>query len=164
MSIVIHKATLADATALARIHKECFDEAWDETSFRRFLEQDNIFAFLGNNADANQSQAFILSRVTAEEAEILSLGTVPAARRFGLAAALLQYVAREAACRHASVMFLEVAEDNKAALALYESYGFMLAGRRPSYYSRAAARAVDALLLRRALPICKTMGMKRRLD
>jgi ribosomal-protein-alanine N-acetyltransferase len=46
--------------------------------------------------------------------------------------------------------FLEVAEDNDAALALYTAAGFAAIGRRPAYYrGRSGARA--ALTLRIAL-------------
>ena len=52
----------------------------------------------------------------------------------------------------AEQMFLEVAEDNAAALALYRRAGFEAAGRRRGYYPREAGAAVDALLLVRKLP------------
>ena len=49
-------------------------------------------------------------------------------------------------------MFLEVAEDNRAARALYAAAGFASVGRRPAYYARpGAADAVAALILRRDL-------------
>jgi len=37
-------------------------------------------------------------------------------------------------------MFLEVAEDNEAAIHLYRSLGFQPIGRRPAYYRRADGR------------------------
>jgi ribosomal-protein-alanine N-acetyltransferase len=49
------------------------------------------------------------------------------------------------------VLFLEVADDNPAALALYEGSGFEQAGRRRAYYARPDARRADALVLRRPL-------------
>ena len=48
----------------------------------------------------------------------------------------------------AESMFLEVAEDNAAALALYAKAGFTEAGRRRGYYRRSGGTAVDARVLR----------------
>jgi ribosomal-protein-alanine N-acetyltransferase len=47
----------------------------------------------------------------------------------------------------AAAMFLEVAESNAAARALYGGLGFAPVGRRPRYYENGE----DALVLRRAL-------------
>ena len=52
-----------------------------------------------------------------------------------------------AAARGATRVFLEVAEDNLAARALYERTGFVEAGRRPGYYAAADGGRRDALLL-----------------
>ena len=45
-------------------------------------------------------------------------------------------------------MFLEVATDNAAALALYDRLGFVRAAQRKGYY-----RGGDALVLKTALPL-----------
>ena len=82
----------------------------------------------------------------------------------GLARALLIEAAAEAVKRGATTMFLEVAEDNLAALALYRDCGFTAHGRRRAYYMRGGAQPVDALMLRVQLPIETAMGMARRLD
>ncbi|MFA4893699.1 GNAT family N-acetyltransferase, partial [Brevundimonas sp.] len=58
----------------------------------------------------------------------------------------------EAAARGARRLFLEVAEDNEAARALYGRAGFSEAGRRPRYYARADGSRRDALLLALDLP------------
>jgi ribosomal-protein-alanine N-acetyltransferase len=50
-------------------------------------------------------------------------------------------------------MFLEVAEDNAAALALYTAAGFATTGRRRAYYRRPGGLLVDALMLRSPLPL-----------
>ena len=50
----------------------------------------------------------------------------------------------------AEAIFLEVAEDNTAAIALYRSARFSWAGRRSGYYRR-DDEATDALVMRRWL-------------
>ena len=90
---------------------------------------------------------FILLRAVADEAEILTLAVRPAARRRGLGARLVQEGVVAAAARGATRLFLEAAQDNIAALALYARAGFAEAGRRPGYYARPDGGRQDALLL-----------------
>ena len=151
MTTFIRAATISDAGALARIHANCFTAPWDEEAFRRFLGNPGMLALGAQDAAATDLQAFILIQVAADESEIVSLGTYASARRSGLAHALLARALAEAAQRGAQAMFLEVAEDNFAGIALYQRCGFTLQGRRRSYYERPHG-PVDALLLRRSLP------------
>ena len=60
---------------------------------------------------------------------------------------LLQALLHEAAARGATEVFLEVAESNAAARALYAKAGAQEVGRRRRYYADGA----DALILRMAL-------------
>jgi ribosomal-protein-alanine N-acetyltransferase len=55
----------------------------------------------------------------------------------------------EAARRGARRIYLEVAEDNAAARALYAAEGFEPIGRRRGYYARREGPAVDAITMRR---------------
>ncbi|RYD18826.1 MAG: GNAT family N-acetyltransferase, partial [Lysobacteraceae bacterium] len=68
----------------------------------------------------------------------------PAARRAGIGRALMMQAMRTAGSGGASAMFLEVAEVNAPARALYAACGFSAVGRRVRYY----AGGVDALVLR----------------
>ena len=117
MNRPVRRAETGDAGVLAALQAQCFDEAWDEASFRRLLAGDGIVALLASaDASATESQAFILLQVAAGQSEILSFGTLKAARRNGLARLLLTKAAAEALQQGALEMFLEVAEDNAAAL------------------------------------------------
>jgi ribosomal-protein-alanine N-acetyltransferase len=88
---------------------------------------------------------FILSRVAADEAEVLTLAVAPELRRKGLGAALLARAAREARTGGAKRLLLEVAADNHPALSLYERAGFAKVGARKAYYDRQGG--ADALTL-----------------
>jgi len=68
-------------------------------------------------------------------------------QRAGVAAGLLEGLARAARRGDAKRIFLDVAEDNEAARALYQKLGFAEVGRRKRYYQRAGAEPVDALTL-----------------
>lgn len=135
---------LTAPAVLAELHRSCFAAPWSETEFAALLGQPGVVA-------AAEAEGFILIRVAADEAEILTLAVRPDARRRGLGRRLVEAGARAAAGRGAARLFLEVAEDNVAARALYGAAGFVEAGRRRAYYPRPEGPAADALILARAL-------------
>jgi [ribosomal protein S18]-alanine N-acetyltransferase len=158
MPISIRTASADDAALLARLHAECFEQPWDAAAFEGFLRDGSTFALLADVA--SDAHAFILIRIAADESDILSLGTLPAVRRSGLARALVEAACNEAHRRGAQRLFLEVADDNHAALALYRSCGFATLSRRPAYYLRGNGRTADAFILSAALPlICHGAGV-----
>jgi [ribosomal protein S18]-alanine N-acetyltransferase len=124
---------------LAEVHAKAFDGSWSPQAFSDLLASPGVFA-LGD------AQGFILCRVVLDEAEILTLAVVPEARRAGLGRDLVRAAARVAADRGAERLFLEVADDNAAARALYAGLGFEPSGRRCGYYARPGGDPVDALL------------------
>jgi ribosomal-protein-alanine N-acetyltransferase len=131
----------AYAKPLAALHKIAFPQApWDETAFATLLSHPGTIAWLDNRG------GFLVLRIAADEAEILTIGTT--VHRQGIATTLLQTAIRHAAEAGATALFLEVATTNHPALALYENQGFHAAGRRKSYYPTGE----DALILTRPLP------------
>lgn len=98
------------------------------------------------------ARCFALVRVVADEAELLTIATRPDQQRRGLARGCMAAWMAEAAARGAAQAFLEVAEDNAPARALYARLGFAETGRRRGYYGRDGAPAVDAIVMARALP------------
>jgi [ribosomal protein S18]-alanine N-acetyltransferase len=154
VSATIREARLEDVELLASIHAECFRESWDAQAFRALLERPGCFA-LATGAE-HVLEAFILIQLAGDEAEIQSLGTRDKFRRKGLARALVEGAAAESFRRGARAMFLEVAEDNGAGLALYRRLSFTEAGRRRGYYPRGKdISAADALVLRANLPLIR---------
>jgi [ribosomal protein S18]-alanine N-acetyltransferase len=146
--VKLRPASAADAAAMARAHAAAFPAPWSAEDILSFAEQPGGFALI---ADAGPEVAgFILCRVMAGEAEVLTLAVRPDHRRGGVASALVEAAAAFAA-QTAEAMLLEVAEDNPGALALYARIGFRTVGRRAGYYARSGAASVDALVMRRAL-------------
>ena len=144
----LRPATRADADALAEVHAGAFDAPWSAAAILRFAEDPGGFA-LAVEAEAGLA-GFIVCRVMAGEAEVLTLAVQPGHRRRGVARSLLGGAIALAA-QTAGAMFLEVAEDNPAAVALYAQAGFSPVGRRVGYYRRNAAPSVDAIVMRRTL-------------
>ncbi len=141
---MIRRVTAAAAADLARLHAEAFAEPWDEAALAGLVGSSGAFALLADDG-------FVLVRALAGEAEILTLAVRPAARRRGLGRALVQAAAAGAHEAGAESLFLEVAADNAAAIALYAECGFEPVGRRNAYYRRRTEPAVDALVLRKTL-------------
>lgn len=141
----LRPANSADAGLLAAMHRSAFEDPWGEAEIGSLLDGPGGFALI-----AEEASGFILCRAVGGEAEILTLAVDPAARRRGLAKALVEAAAKIADEMGAEALFLEVAEDNTAAIALYQAARFNWAGRRPGYYRR-ADEATDALVMRRWL-------------
>jgi ribosomal-protein-alanine N-acetyltransferase len=78
------------------------------------------------------------------EAEIVTIAVRPGVRGQGVGRLLLNGVLAEAVRRGAVELFLEVAEPNTAARALYAGVAAREVGRRPRYY----ADGTDALVMR----------------
>ena len=144
----LRPASRADAAAMAQIHATAFASPWSAEDILRFAAAPGGFALVAETE--GEMAGFILCRVMAGEAEMLTLAVRPALRRRGVALALVE-AASALAAQTAEAMFLEVAEDNPGALALYRRSGFSAVGRRAGYYGRAGGAAVDAVVMRRAL-------------
>jgi ribosomal-protein-alanine N-acetyltransferase len=145
---MIRAATPLDAPAFAALHRRCFEDPWSEESFDALLSNAPVFGFLFRE-DAVES--CLLARAAVGEAEILTLATLPEARRTGLASLLLESAIREAKARGVRSFFLEVAQNNRPALELYAKFGFRTVGRRPGYYASKHGPTGDALILCRDL-------------
>lgn len=128
------------AETLAALHATAFPAPWAAAALADLLIQPGVVA---ETAD----DGFILIRVVADEAEILTLAVRPEARRQGLGGRLVAAAAASAAALGAARLFLEVAQDNAAARGLYARNGFVEVGRRRGYYARPGAMAADALTL-----------------
>lgn len=133
------------AERLAAVHATAFDTPWSAAAIADLLQQAVVFA-------VETPDGFILMRSVADEAEILTLAVHPAARGKGQGTRLVLDGVAAADARGAERVFLEVAQDNVPARAVYARTGFVEAGRRPGYYSRPDGSRADALLLALNLP------------
>jgi ribosomal-protein-alanine N-acetyltransferase len=144
--MILRGADGAEAPALARLHVRAFDHPWSEDEFAELLAGAGAFALA---AEAETGLVgFVLCRALAGEAEILTLAVDPAARRRGVARALLAAAVAASQAAGAETLFLEVAADNAAAIGLYTGARFVRAGARPGYYARGEGVFVDAAVMR----------------
>jgi ribosomal-protein-alanine N-acetyltransferase len=145
----LSEASPRDAAALAVLHAASFRHGWSDGEFEQMLTERNIVAHRATSGPA--LHGFILSRLAAGEAEILSVAVAASRQGKGLGRALLDLHLRRLAGLGAGAVFLEVDEDNAPARRLYQRAGFREVGRRPGYYSQGRDRAATALVLRRDL-------------
>lgn len=131
---------------MAALHAATFTtpRPWSEAEFTALLARPGTVLSVAN-------QGFALAQVTLDEAELLTIAVAPEAQGQGIGRRLLCEIEAEAAARGAETMFLEVAENNHAAIALYRSAGYRDTGRRPRYYTAPDGRRLDALVMARSL-------------
>jgi [ribosomal protein S18]-alanine N-acetyltransferase len=142
----ISEAREGDAAALAALHALSFQRGWGEVEFQRLLADRAVVGH--RTAIGRTAIGFIVSRLTAGEAEILSVAIGPDWRGRGFARPLLDLHLRRLAGLGARTVFLEVGEHNRPAGRLYRRAGFYEVGRRQGYYDGGPAAA---LVLRRDL-------------
>jgi [ribosomal protein S18]-alanine N-acetyltransferase len=146
---VVEPASLRDAPRLAQLHAASFHRGWGEAEFEDMLSQRNTLVhrlrlrskFIG----------FAVSRIAADEAEILSIAIASGHRGRGLSRQLLVTHLGHLAGRGVRTVFLEVEENNLPARRLYDRAGFAVAGRRERYYREAGGEQLNALVMRRDL-------------
>ncbi len=133
--------------ALAALHALCFDATprpWSAGEFTVLIAQPETLLLTAPHG-------FALGRVIATEAELLTMAVSPQARRRGVASGLLRAFEAAAVLRGAMEAFLEMAETNAPARALYAAAGYDRVGCRPRYYAANGGAGVDALVLRKDL-------------
>lgn len=142
-----------DSEALAELHHEDFVRPWSDGEFAALLAQETVFGYAARDSGRPKAPmfGFVLARLAAGEAEILSVAVARSCRRLGLGRQLMDAVLRELHRQRADALFLEVDESNTPAVALYRRLGFREVGRRPGYYPAEGDRKSAALVLRRDL-------------
>jgi ribosomal-protein-alanine N-acetyltransferase len=145
----LSEARAPDAAAIATLHGQSFRRGWSDSEVEQLLLDPRVLAHRA--VSGSDFAGFILSRMAAGEAEILSVAVDPTWQGCGLGRRLLDLHLRRLAGLGVGTVFLEVEEGNTAALRLYDRAGFREVGRRPGYYSQPEGAAVAARVLRRDL-------------
>ena len=119
---------LGDAKNLLDI---CFGEnAWSSDMLYSQLEKPESRCTVA--VDGDTLVGFLAFEQIADEGSVIEVAVHPDYRRQGIARALIMSALDDA--DGLCVVFLEVRESNRAAIALYESLGFEKLGVRKDYY------------------------------
>lgn len=122
------------------------DDAWAEEELAATLADPATRALAAIDG-AGAPIGFAIWRALPDDAELMTIGVTHAARQRGVGRSLLAATISAAMAVGSVRLLLEVAVDNRAALALYFRAGFAEIGRRRRYYRDGR----DALVLARPL-------------
>jgi ribosomal-protein-alanine N-acetyltransferase len=119
--------------ALAQTHRLAFcGKGWPTADFERYMTDEKI---LIHGVDT----CFAVFQLAGPDAEILTLATHPNVQGKGHAGAMLRGALDALTVAKIEAVFLDVADDNTAALALYARTGFMPFSTRRNYYANGAS-------------------------
>ncbi|MBL1435489.1 MAG: GNAT family N-acetyltransferase [Rhodobacteraceae bacterium] len=129
--------------ALAELHALCFTtpRPWRADEFSGLLEARGTFLISHTNG-------FALGRIAGPEAELLTIAVHPDAQNAGHGRRLVDDFLCKATTLGAVDMFLEVAENNAAAIALYLKAGFVEVAKRKEYFKQISGPSLTALILK----------------
>jgi ribosomal-protein-alanine N-acetyltransferase len=139
-----------DADALAHLHAQGFYRGWPREDFAAYLLGDNTPTYVACDA-RRRIAGFMMLRLAGEDCELLTIVVDKKWRGRGIGAALLRAGLDDLMLSPAKKLFLEVDENNAAAIALYKKHGFAGIGTRKGYYPRPDGTPATALVMARDL-------------
>ena len=116
---------------LADLEHAVFHAPWSEEALA-LLCGESAFGFVCMEQGIAAAYGGMLTVL--DEGQITNVAVHPDFRRRGLGRAILSYLKEEARARGLLQIALEVRVSNEAAIALYESEKFYVAGRRKNFY------------------------------
>ncbi len=129
---------------VAAIHAAGFARGWSDGEIQQLLARNGTFGKVARPVGKAGVAGFILYTLVAGEGEILSVATAPSWRRYGIGERLVKAALSHLSAERAEALFLEVADDNTAALTLYRKLGFQEIGKRSNYYAIATRPQMGA--------------------
>ncbi len=132
---------------LVELERLCFETPWGKKEFRALMSRDS-FLVLGLAAD-QELIGYLSFLHVRDQVEILNLAIRPGCREKGRAKELLSELLGYCRSRGVEWVSLEVRASNRAAINLYQGFGFQLVGTRERYYPDTLE---DALVYQLELP------------
>jgi [ribosomal protein S18]-alanine N-acetyltransferase len=129
-----------DLGAIFELDRRCLDGLWSPDQYAREQQSDKSDIVVARLGDQILAYGCVWSIL--EEAHITILAVDPPFQRRGLGRLILWGMMECAIRRGLERSTLEVKETNLAALGLYQTYGFIEAGRRPKYYKDNSAALI----------------------
>ena len=132
-SLSIDRMRSVDLSDVLAIERASFSMPWSRGAFLYEIEQNQVARCWVARANGRVVGYICLWEV-ADELHVTNVAVHPEARRHGIGRSLLESVFERARASVARIVLLEVRPSNAEALALYESFGFRVVGRRQGYY------------------------------
>ena len=143
----VRAANHDDLTKICEIEDASFTrDPYPAFLIRRLLNDENS-VFLVATCEEDEIIGYLVSKIEDRAAHLISLAVLPAQRRLGAAAQLLNELTDLLRQRSVREIKLEVRPDNRGAVELYVQFGFREESVIPQYYSDGS----PALLMRKAI-------------
>ena len=126
---------------VAELERICFSAPWSRNMLAEELENALSAFLVALDGDGNVA-GYAGVQVILDEGYITNVAVRPDCRRQGVAGKLLQVFLDFARGNHLAFLTLEVRVSNAPAIALYESRGFQITGRRKNYYEHPREDAI----------------------
>jgi ribosomal-protein-alanine N-acetyltransferase len=125
-----------DFDALLAVDQVCFPKtiAYGRREMKSYLQLEDSHCIVAETSGI--IAGFILTERSAEFAHVITLDVLESYRRQSVGSKLLEAGEQEASARGASIMYLETATTNKAAIALWKKHGYLEAATLENYYGR----------------------------
>jgi ribosomal-protein-alanine N-acetyltransferase len=143
MSVTLRKMILDDVEQVIAIDQLSFSLPWPTSSFRYELTENKASRCWVAELD-DRVVGMLVGWLIVDEIHIASIATHPDFRKQGIGEKLLLLALRSAKEEGAVTSFLEVRENNAAALMMYRKFGYVESGRRAGYYKD---NGEDAILM-----------------
>ena len=161
LSIQIRPMQMDDLPAVIALDQQSFSLPWPESSFKFEIESNPLarcwVAEWSQGEESPLVVAMIVIWLIIDEAHVATIAVDPEFRRQGIARRLLAFALIDAYHAGMAKSFLEVRRGNKAAIAMYELFGYREVGVRRRYYQDNGEDAVlmdlDPLDLERLIPL-----------
>jgi ribosomal-protein-alanine N-acetyltransferase len=127
-----------------------FGEAWTRSQCAGILPMAGVSLIVARDMEIGAVIGFSLSRMVADEAELLLLAVTPNHHRGGIGGLLLDDFMERARAGGVARVHLEV-RDGNPAVDMYLRAGFRPVGRRANYYHARNGKRFDALTLAQEL-------------
>ena len=118
---------------MAEIEKEAFDMPWTENMFIPEVNSANATYVVGTRGE--EVICYGGFHTVLDEAHITNIAVKSTSRGKGIGRFLFATLLAKAKEAGAKLVTLEVKTTNTAAISLYESFGFQVAGVRKRYYN-----------------------------
>ncbi|KON28425.1 hypothetical protein AC481_01620 [miscellaneous Crenarchaeota group archaeon SMTZ-80] len=132
MKLVFRKMEIKDVPQVHKIECQLFTDPWPEKCFIRDIEDKNI-SHLFIVEHNGEIIGYIICWYYANEIHIGNVAVAPRYQKRGVGKYLLQKIFRQ--FPEYDLSFLEVRENNQAAISLYKQFGFKQIYKRMKYYS-----------------------------
>lgn len=134
-SLRVRAMRLEDIPDVAELEARVFPDPWSADSFLAELDRrpEIGYPIVARNA-AGDLHAYAVVWFIVDEAHIGNIAVAPQAQGTGIGTFLLNHILAEARQRDMAFATLEVRPSNRAALQLYQRFGFRQVAVRKNYY------------------------------